>query len=493
MNEFRFNVLNDPWVPLLSDRSVEYVSYADLLCGRADAEELSSPREDIRFFGRMLLSVLTQALFIPTDAQELAERMAKPLDRKTAEAAISGVLSDFELVGKGAFMQDDTCSGNENETERLFLDLPSGTNHTLFRPAYSHTGLCAACAVPAVYGLQSFAAAGGRGFSPGVRFRPPVTTLVWRRSAREMIWANVLSLQQISSIGYTADPKRAWSLAPQLKAGETIGLLEGLFWKPRRFKLEPCEGHGPCSVCGRTGPLLAVKGFAPGSKVNGGFFRHPFSPSREDIKAGQVKKRFVHFRTDRPAWTGLAELLPAVGGGGGGLAAPVVEQWLEALGHREVTLQILAYISAQAKILARVSESFSVSMQNSSRAVAEDVAFLIERADRVLGELRKALRNATQMRGSGDLWLPDAEAAYWQETESPFWASVELSQAGQDPSLVFSRQLRTTAMRIFDKHTEAACLSETKQRPIAMARLRLKWSLARILTTEVNNAGAQAV
>src|SRR5262245_51389676 len=129
----KFNVLTDPWIPLDGGSRVRLTSYPDLMTGAADAEELLHVRDDFRFFARMLLSALTQALSPARDVHELHERLERPLPAATVEAVIARVHRDFELVGKGAFLQATVGSRAENETSRLVLDAPSGSNHLLFR------------------------------------------------------------------------------------------------------------------------------------------------------------------------------------------------------------------------------------------------------------------------------------------------------------------------------------------------------------------------
>jgi hypothetical protein len=68
---FRFDVLVDKWVPLEEGGQVRLASFRDLLTGAADARDLLHPRDDLRFFSRMLLSALTQALVPARDTREL--------------------------------------------------------------------------------------------------------------------------------------------------------------------------------------------------------------------------------------------------------------------------------------------------------------------------------------------------------------------------------------------------------------------------------------
>src|SRR2546426_3826852 len=351
----RFNVLFDEWVPLEEGGQVRLASLRDLLTGAADARDLLHPRDDLRFFSRMLLSALTQALVPARDTRELRERMERPLAARAVDPVLEETRQDFELLGRNAFLQDDASADAEEATSQLFLDVPSGSNHILFRPARRYDGMCPPCAVPAVYGIQAFSPSAGRGKSPGVRGSPPVTTLVWQPSVRRSIWANTLASTSVEAINYPKDGPRPWRPAQKIAAGERIGLLQGLFWQPRSLTLRVTD-QGPCSICGRPGVRLQVRGFAAKSKVEGGFFPHPHSPFYERLgKAGPIERRFVHLRSDRPAWMGLADLLSDTAGGDGPRrrmyhAAPVVHQWLEQLQQSQVTLLVFSYSTNKAKI-----------------------------------------------------------------------------------------------------------------------------------------------
>src|SRR5262245_9837620 len=121
----------DPWVPLATSSDVRLASYRDVVTGGRDAAELLNPRADLAFFGYLLLSALTQALFPAGDRRELANHLREPLSERKVDARLEDVRGDFELVGKGAFLQDEVDVDAEESTSQLFLDLPSGSNHLL--------------------------------------------------------------------------------------------------------------------------------------------------------------------------------------------------------------------------------------------------------------------------------------------------------------------------------------------------------------------------
>lgn len=492
----RFNVLTDRWIPLREGEGVRHASYAELMTGERDAEELVHPREDFRVFALMLLSALTQALLPATDTKELRARLAEPLPRKVVDEAIARVAQDFELLGDAPFLQDPSASGEDNDTSLLLLDVSQTSGIPLKRPLEPHDALCARCAALALYGIQSFAAAGGRGYSPGVRGSPPATTLVWQPSVRATVWANTLAHATALS-SYPPDPPRPWASGREQLPGDRIGLVQGLFWQPRTLRYVEAP-EGPCCTCGAVGARVAARGFAARSRVAGGFFAHPHSPTQ--LVKGEP--RALHLPTDRPSWTAMADMLTVARSTHAGkvdresLAAPVVVQWLEGLKNRDVRLMVFSYEteSGQAKLLGRFSEAWSVCMTSRDLDLLADLRGLVEQAEGAVSSLRFALRRAHSERreDKGGYWPDDAAAAFWQATEPAFWEAKAAFERDQDPGLPFARHLHRTALELFDHHTEPSCFDNTHQRLVAQARTGLLRSLSQSLATtkEEPNAGA---
>jgi len=226
MNDtFNFNVLTDPWIPL-DDGTGNPASFIGLIMGHRDAPDLIHPRDDCRFFARMLLSALAQALFPAKDATELRTRIETPLPKEQVLERVEEVRRDFELANVempwmlGPQLPGDTSS--DNETARLFLDVPRNTKHLLFWPGHRHDGMCCGCAVVIVSGLQAFATPDGStpmrdesgrtikvGFGSSISEGPRITTLVVDpRSVRKSVWLNTLSSESAQRPNMDTDPNR---------------------------------------------------------------------------------------------------------------------------------------------------------------------------------------------------------------------------------------------------------------------------------------------
>lgn len=495
-----FNVLTDPWIPL--DDPARLASYVDLLTGARDAPDLIHPRDDCRFFARMLLSALTQALFPAADATELRTRIETPLDREVVRRRVDEVAADFELVGgEEPWMQSPApaSTGAANETSSLFLDV---AKHLLFRPAVQPDALCAPCAVPMIYGLQAFVPKGGRGYSPSVRGAPPTTTLIVSpESVRKSSWASTLHSQAAACIVYGDDAERPWRCHAAERDGGTIGLVEGLFWKPRALRLIETAADA-CASCGRgSAVLFAVKGFAARQRRTGGIYRHPMTPCvRVRVSKSATELRFAKLHSDRPAWTALADWIgAALGDAEDGLPAPIVAQWTDELARpmQSTSLLVLDYGTRDASVLHRFVESFPLSLRLTDRDVIAAVRARVAAAEEALKVLKTAcVRLHMKTRPRDRLGkaqnarfhkeserVHDVVAAFWQRTEPAFWQAYEAA-VGEDPAaqlaaeLSFGEAIKRAAINLFDAQAEPSISDPSRVAVIAEVRSALRKALA---------------
>lgn len=495
-----FNVLTDPWIPLAGEG--ETASYLELLTGSRDARDLVHPRDDCCFFARMLLSALTQALFPTANAKELRARIERPLSTAEVLPRLQKVRSDFELVGVDEPWMQSPANGQaagENETPSVFLDV---AKHLLFRPAVRPDALCAPCAVLLVYGLQSFVPKGGRGYSPNVRGAPPTTTLVLLpASLRKSAWANTLHGQKAGRVVYGSDPKRPWRWHAAERDGAMIGLVEGLFWKPRALTL--VETSGPaCAACGRTSAqLFAVKAFGARQRRTGGLYRHPMTPSRIRRSKGKSEIRFAKLKSDRPAWTALADWISgAAGDEQETVPAPVVSQWTEELARlaEPTSLLILDYGTRDASVVHRFVEAFPLSLRLADHDVRDAVHARVREAEEALDALETACvrvhmktrpsarlgkAQSTRARKEKEL-VHDVTAAFWQRTEPAFWASYEAAVGESEAAQVgaeeaFRKAVRKISLDLFDAHASPSIADPSRVAVLAEVRGKLAAVLPR--------------
>lgn len=502
-----FNVLRDPWIPVWREGKRALVSYVDLLAGQAEeCEDVAHSRDEFRAFAHGLLAALTQALFEPRTIAELEERIDEPLPLSVVRAKIDAVAADFDLLGEPGFMQWGPRS-EDNVTEAIVHEWSETYRPALSRTITDRAGICPACAAVAIYGFQAFAPAGGRGISPGVRGTPPLTTFVRLSNLRKTTWANVLVSQGSGSERYPADPARPWAIGPEKlskdgrsyeqlrKPSHEIGLVEGLFWKPRVVRLGPCADGG-CGLCGAIGPRVSVVAFRAGAKKEDGYWSHPLTPSREE----KGERRTQHVPTEKPVWTGLADMLSVSrtsdaktkeAGGLSARAAPVVFQWINDV-REPLQLMVFAYRFDNASMEGRFFQVFPALSAGRTSQVSRSIAAWVEQAESVLALLRQALKRAysERLKSNGSFFAEDARVEFWRRSEPAFWTAVramdasdvgDASGAGEasiDPSVI--GELSAIARSIFDANTEAAALEARHQALVARARRSLIGNLFKL-------------
>lgn len=498
MAEEAFRVLTDPWIPLeQTDGSVQLGSFRNLLIGALDGVDIAHPRADMKVYVRVLLAALLQRLFPAQSVAELASRARKPMNKSEVDKALETEAPNFNLLGAGPrFLQGPAQPGDTggNETERLFPDL-----HSLFKGGHRLDMLCPPCATVALYGIQAFAPAGGRGYTQCIRGSSSVTTLVVSgTSVRADAWNATLAKDFIQEHlpGTWADGESPlpWTVEPKDKAASDITLSDVLFWMPRRLWLEQVDNQERfCPLCGRKQRgLLKVTHFSPGPRVTDGFLRHPHCPVRLNAKT----KLWLNQRLTegQPAWTGLADMLlynldPA----NGRQPAPVVAQWQSRHQGKPVALLCFATLYDQTKLLQRFSEQFTLAMDRWSGREPEALLLiqgLVQQAAEVLKVLLRSLargRPTDPKFKLASFWQDEASAAYWRETEEIFWSTLHELESDLDVSAqvteVWQQALRSVALRLFREHTAAVSLDASQMQPMARAQRRLYRDLRQLLPT----------
>lgn len=463
-----FNVLTDPWIPL-DGGAGQFATYVELMTGARDAADVVHPRDDVRFFTRMLLSALTQALFgdVVPNAAALRMQLAGPLPADVVRERVAEVSDDFELVGPIAFLQGPARKEKkgparkerkEREDEAPDSLLVDAAKHRLYRTTAGIEVVGVESAVPLLYAAQAFCRKGGTGYFPGVRGAPPVTTLIKLEKVRASVWANVLHGQWRQE--YPEDRDRAWR-QEKTDAAQAIGLVEGLFWQPLAARLSWARGE---AICAATGSRVENRGIAIerlGGRMRAGAtqFAHPYSPIVED------GKKFLHLKSERPAWTGLGNMLPGLGEDGKRRAtrpAPVVEQWAELDAKSDASLVMLDYATKDASVVGRFVELFPLSAALRVNGLADFSAKRVEEADGALKALRerlfpldekKKLGEAFPGRTKGRKNASDATAAFWQRTEAFFWTAFDSKVRGGDGRDAFREAVKKIALAIFDETT----------------------------------------
>jgi len=488
----QFNAWTSPWLPLIQNTgSTLWASPVEVLCGEKDGLELDYPRDDFRAFARLLLSALVQAVVPAKDKAQLAERLKKPMKRAELEQALEPVLGAFELFGKHPFLLIQPPEDQPKEGAAPFV-FPAAD---LFPTPVKPEALSLPIALLTVFIEHTYAGGAGRGYGAGPGGQPGAFTLITPPSIREGAWANSLSSAYAATL-YSKDGKSPW--APHTGPARNraaIGLVSGLLFQPRSIWLTPAE-NGPCSFSGVIGPRVIVSPLRPGTaaltkKAKGDLWQHPCSPlavNSQDIAP-------VRLKADRPAWTGLAQLLKPVSRQGGKNPehpregpAPVLTQWRTLTSRaKSPKLLVLDYNRDKANVKGRFFENFPLTDDLLEKPdLIDRLRGLVGDAEEVGRHLSSELTAAHDTRKKGGFAKADALASYWSSTEAPFvdWlALLTKTDAATNFELVEQAEaqmrsaLRKTAVALFDRHAELSEFDPAKQKLIAAARRRLKRKL----------------
>lgn len=316
------NLLEDPWIPVRADHSAgafRLLTYRDLLCEPGQNSQISLPRDDLELACLQLLVCMTQVLFLPGDAAALRQRLAAPLRPAEFDAGIAPFLNWFDLDHPTQpFMQTRGVKAAEaTPIQKLLIGLPEGNNHAFFNEAGEVAQVTGPVAAIALFNQASNCPSFGGGFKGSLRGGAPITTLVFDRDLRRMVWRNVLTRprieeRQIAAPGPAQD-QPTWVSPIAEKSTihwNQIGLMRGLFWQPAHVELVKAGGARACGVLGGEA-TTGYSGFHK-EKFNftvEGVWPHPHGAMNMSLKKGELKQRFASFTTTAPAWTQLSEFV----------------------------------------------------------------------------------------------------------------------------------------------------------------------------------------
>jgi hypothetical protein len=204
----------------------------------------------------------------------------------------------------------------------------------------------------------------------------------------------------------------------------------------------------------------------------------------------------IRLNAERPAWTGLAQLLSPLSKGKAKIAHPlegpaaVLTQWRKLdQKTKGLRLIVLDFDRDKANVKRRFFEAFLLSESLAGKAeIIEMLRVLSSDAQNIEHALTKALTRAHDDRKLGGLALADARSSYWRTSEAPFLAWLasgvavdEGTDAGwgelQQSGAVVLNLLRRTAIGIFNAHAELSEFDPRKQQRVAKARRFLLKSL----------------
>ena len=294
------NLIKEPWIPVLrSDGNYDVIAPYQIGADANPVIEIAALRPDFQGALYEFLIGLLQTAFAPEDEDEWEEHWQQGLSSEELAQAFDQFTCAFKLSNNSGpgnnagpvFMQDFALPDETTveEIRKLLIEF-SGSPEFFVKPEMI-TGLCDRCAATALYTLQTYSPAGGRGYRTGLRGGGPLTTLLtYNRGVEPLwrtLWLNVLPQELVSATPKTCDPQVFPWMGPTRKSTnnevvnpEDVDRLQAHWAMPRRIRMHPMEQEGVCSLCGATGPIWTqYKTINYGARYSS-TWQHPLSPYR---------------------------------------------------------------------------------------------------------------------------------------------------------------------------------------------------------------------
>ena len=432
------NLLEAPWIPVCADDGAgafRLLTYRDLLCEPGQHWQISLPRDDLELACLQLLVCMTQVMFLPDDDTALRQRLAAPLSQADFDTGIAPFLDWFDLDHPiQPFMQTRGVKAAEpTPVQKLLIGLPEGNNHAFFNEAGEVGQVSGPVAAIALFNQASNCPSFGGGFKGSLRGGAPITTLLFDRDLRRMVWRNVLTRPRVEerqiAVPGTAQDQPTW-VSPIAEKSTThwnqIGLMRGLFWQPAHVELVKAEQARACDVLGGE-PVAGYRAFLK-EKFNftvEGVWPHPHGAMNMTLKKGVLEQRFASFTTTAPAWTQLSEFVIPSGTNdkdakeGSSPAGPISQFAATGDGER-LSLLVGGYRTNQASVLERRHELIGLAP---GWGKEKRLTQLVEIGKDAKKALRGKLYFAVQ--GNKDKALKGLGAAVHETAEKLFYARTE--------------------------------------------------------------------
>jgi CRISPR system Cascade subunit CasA len=499
------NLLEDPWIPVRADHGAgafRLLTYRSLLCEPGQHWEISLPRDDLELACLQLLACMTQVMFLPADDMALRQRLATPLTQSEFDAGVAPFLDWFDLDHPTQpFMQTRGVKATEpTPIQKLLIGLPEGNNHAFFNEAGEVGQVSGPVAAIALFNQASNCPSFGGGFKGSLRGGAPITTLVFDRDLRRMVWRNVLTRprveeRQIAAPGPTQDqPSWVSPIAEKLTIHwNRIGLMRGLFWQPAHVELVKAEAARACDVLGGEA-TAGYSGFLK-EKFNftvEGVWPHPHGAMNMVLKKGVLEQRFASFTTTAPAWTQLSEFVIPRGTNdkdakeGSSPAGPISQ--FAAMGDGErLDLQVGGYRTNQASVLERRHELIGLAPGWGKEKRLSQLVEIGKDAKKALrGKLYFAVQGNKDrgLKGLGAAVHETAEKLFYARTESlihqTFSSEATFLQWG-DARRAYAQQVADHCRAIFAELTDPYALKPELIPVIAWSRRALNNDLKKLM------------
>ena len=480
-----FNLLNDAWLPIRRrDGSAGIIRPAEITgeLGSNPVVGIDWPRADFRMASLEFLIGLIATACPPVDDDETwIERWENPPAPEALAAAFAPIAHNFNLDGPGPrFMQDlEELPGEPDIPETLLIEAPGEStrrkNTALLVKPDRVLRLSRPAAAIALFTLQTYAPAGGRGNLVSLRGGGPLTTLAipeGQPSLWQLVWANVpigtpRSQAELPRVFPWLAPTRTADRFPLTIPGPDAHPLQAFWGMPRRIRLDvaPSPDGLACDLTGAVDSVMVTGWRQRPNGVRYGNWDHPLSPYYHDAKSGGWFP--VH---PQPGGIGYRHWVAMAVGGKAGARRPArtIVAWQTTrsriLRQRDSRLFAAGFDMDNMKARAFVESEMPLPGTDPARAevLAEVARRLVEAAEAAASALRAAVRDAHYGRDSGADAAPLAAVyeSFWTQTHDRFFAllraaadrpSGDWEDALAEAAPKWRAALRTTALALFDQ------------------------------------------
>jgi CRISPR system Cascade subunit CasA len=446
----KFNLLEEPWIPVLRGEKVVEVGLREALL-RPDLGpiETPSPLEEAALY-RLLLAVLHRALEGPKDLDQALDWLEEGLPEGRLEAYLDRHHDRFYLFHKEApFLQvADLPDKDPLPWTKLLPERASGNNPTLFDhstdqdpPPLAYPGAARALLVHHAFTPGGLLRRLGVTSAKGGPLAGAAAFVAVGRTLRETLLLNLAPYEpQGDQALWERPPLRTADLEGYRTAWPLSGVARVYLWPARGVRLLD-EGGGVRRVA-----------YGPGVRPEGVAFRDPMVAYR------QARGGFLPLRlsVERSFWRDLGALLPGAGGSWPAVLehAGALEREGGGLLPTRARLRVLGQVADQAKILDVRREVYPLPPSLLTPGGLSDLDFALQRAEKAREGLRGlAYRLARDVLGDKD---PEELRRFARSLplEPLYWHGLDLAFPG------FLDRLEEGGARAFWKEALARAVRE---------------------------------
>jgi CRISPR system Cascade subunit CasA len=465
---------------------------------------------------------LIQLAVSPLREEDWIDLFTTPPEPSDLQAKLEPFAGAFDLDSEWhRLMQDPSVAATETKTiASLLIEAPGKQavreNKAFFiKDGFTNT-LCRACSAAALYTMQAYAPAGGKGFRTSLRGGGPLTTVLLSDPLSDSLWRTVM----LNVLPSTATPESTprvflWMAAiPTSEKQEVIipadvAAFHEYWGMPRRIQLhfEPM-GSRRCDICGGIDETC-VRTYSErnyGPNYQSGVWKHPLTPV---YVANEMPRSPVHASSHCLQYRYWPSYVLS-GSEDKSIPAPVVEHFLsrrerdlrdEDVDTSRIRMKAFGYDMDNMK--ARCWYDGSMPLFTVDAALHDQyrhrITGMIEAASIVANNCLSAVRRALfghissvttsgrlhwdLPKGSGtDAALPQSVTdSFWEVTEPDFYTHIRdlrdvLDDEEREIALMHSWRtiLAQRAESLFDSIVESADYTRTDPKHAVLARLEME-------------------